>query len=121
MKLKESGEMYLETIYMLHKELGAVRSIDVCEKMGYSKPSISRAMTLLRQGGYVKMDNQGFLTLTELGMDVAKSMAERHAIISDLLIRFGVSEDVAVVDACKIEHVISEESFTAIKNALIKD
>ncbi|MBR2611887.1 MAG: metal-dependent transcriptional regulator, partial [Clostridia bacterium] len=105
MKLKESGEMYLETIYMLQKELGTVRSIDVCEKMGYSKPSISRAMSLLRQGGYVEMDSQGFLTLTELGMDVAKSMAERHAIISDLLIRFGVSEEVAVMDACKIEHV----------------
>ncbi len=121
MKLKESGEMYLETIYMLHKELGAVRSIDVCERMGYSKPSISRAMTLLRQGGYVEMDKQGFLTLTEMGLEVAESMVERHAIISDLLIRFGVSEETALLDACKIEHVISEESFGAIKNAMKKD
>ena len=118
MKLKESGEMYLETIYMLNKELGQVRSIDVCERMGYSKPSISRAMTLLRQGGYVEMDKHGFLTLTELGLDVAKSMAERHAILSDFLIRLGVSEETALDDACKIEHVISEEAFAAIKNAM---
>lgn len=121
MKLKESGEMYLETIYMLKKELGSVRSIDVCERMGYSKPSISRAMTLLRQGGYVEMDSKGFLTLTEMGLEVAERMAERHAILSDFLIRLGVSEGTALDDACKIEHVISEEAFGAIKNAMRKD
>ena len=121
MQLKESGEMYLETIYMLQKELGAVRSIDVCERMGYSKPSISRAMTLLRQGGYVEMDKQGFLTLTTKGQEVAQRMAERHALISDFLISLGVSEESAIDDACKIGHVISDEAFTAIKKAMNKE
>ena len=121
MKLKESGEMYLETIYMLQKEHGEVRSIDVCERMGYSKPSISRAMTLLRQGGYVEMDQKGYLTLTDLGREVAERMAERHALISDFLMSLGVSEEIAIDDACKIEHVISEEAFAAIKNAMKKN
>ena len=121
MQLKESGEMYLETIYMLQKELGAVRSIDVCERMGYSKPSISRAMTLLRQGGYVEMDKHGFLTLTKNGREVAQRMAERHALISDFLMTLGVSEECAIDDACKIEHVISEEAFSAIKNVMRKN
>ena len=118
MKLQESGEMYLETIYMLKKEMPAVRSIDVGEKMGYSKPSVSRAMGLLRKGGYVEMDEHGFISLTDLGLEVASSMAERHAIISKLLISLGVCEEKATIDACKIEHVISEESFLAIKNAM---
>ena len=121
MQLKESGEMYLETIYMLQKELGAVRSIDVCERMGYSKPSISRAMTLLRQGGYVEMDQKGFLLLTPQGREVAERMAERHALISDFLISIGVSEECAIDDACKIEHVISDEAFSAIKKAMNKN
>lgn len=121
MKLQESGEMYLETIYMLKKELCAVRSIDVCERMGYSKPSVSRAMGLLRKGGYVEVDEHGFITLTPLGLEVAQSMAERHAIISSFLISLGVSEENATVDACKIEHVISEEAFSAIKNAMKND
>ena len=118
MKLQESGEMYLETIYMLKKEISAVRSIDVCEKMGYSKPSVSRAMGLLRKGGYVEVDEHGFISLTPLGLEVAESMAERHAIISSFLTSLGVKEEIAAIDACKIEHVISEEAFAAIKNAM---
>ena len=118
MKLQESGEMYLETIFMLKEEMPAVRSIDVCEKMGYSKPSVSRAMGLLRKGGYIEVDEHGFITLTELGLEVASSMAERHAIISSFLTSLGVSAEVAAIDACKIEHVISEEAFAAIKKTM---
>ena len=121
MKLQESGEMYLETIYMLKKEMAAVRSIDVCEKMGYSKPSVSRAMGLLRRGGYIEVDEHGFITLTALGFEVAQSMADRHSIISSFLISLGVSEESATIDACKIEHVISEEAFGAIKKAMNKN
>jgi Mn-dependent DtxR family transcriptional regulator len=115
MHLQESGEMYLETIYILTKDNKAVRAIDVGEYMGYSKPSVSRALGLLKEGGYVLSDDNGFLSLTEHGSEVAKKMYERHTILSEVLLSIGVSESVATEDACKIEHVISDESFEALK------
>ena len=114
MHLQESGEMYLETIYVLSKN-GVVRSLDVAEYMGFSKPSVSRAVGLLKQGGYLIMDRDGSLTLTEDGLDVAKKIYERHTLLSDFLVRLGVDENTAAEDACKIEHDISDESFAAIK------
>lgn len=118
MNLQESGEMYLESIYVLTKESNAVRSIDVVEYMGFSKPSVSRAIGLLKSGGYVTVDKDGHITLTEIGLEVAEKIYERHNIITKLLISLGVSEDVAAADACKIEHVISDESFEAIKRQI---
>jgi len=118
MALHESAEMYLETIYQLSLERSSVRSIDVAESMGYSKPSVSRAVGLLKKGGYLLMDREGFLTLTEEGLATAKKVFERHTILTTILTRLGVSEDVASEDACKIEHVISDETFDAIKKHL---
>ena len=115
MALQESGEMYLETIYILSKTNSVVRSIDVVEYMGFSKPSVSRAMKLLKDGGYINVDNNGFLSLTEDGKSVAKKIYERHTILTDFLISMGVDEKTAVDDACKIEHDISDKSFKAIK------
>ena len=115
MRIQESGEMYLETIHVLYKKTGAVRSIDVCEHMGYSKPSVSRAMGILKNAGYIEVDKHGFITLTESGLEVANRMYERHTLLTSLLIRFGVDEETAAIDACKIEHHISEKSFEAIK------
>ena len=113
--MHESGEMYLETIYVLSQKQQNVRSIDVAEEMGFSKPSVSRAVGLLKQGGYLIMDRDGSLTLTEDGLDVAKKIYERHTLLSDFLVRLGVDENTAAEDACKIEHDISDESFAAIK------
>ena len=118
MPLHESAEMYIETIYRLSQESNFVRSIDVAENMGYSKPSVSRAVSLLKQGGYVLMDKDGLLTLTDTGKAVAKKIFERHTVLSGLLVSLGVNEETAVQDACKIEHVISDESFAAIKRYL---
>lgn len=115
MHLQESGEMYIESIYVLSKTSNAVRSIDVGEYMGYSKPSVSRAIGLLKSGGYVKVDENGYLTLTEAGLEVAEKMYERHTFLTDILVKLGVNEETAAEDACKIEHVISDESFDAIK------
>ena len=115
MHLQESGEMYIESIYILNKKIGNVRSIDVCEYLGYSKPSVSRAMSVLKNGGFVLTDENGYLTLTEAGLEVAEKMYQRHIILSQMLMRLGVSEKTAVQDACKIEHDISDESFNAIK------
>lgn len=115
MQLQESGEMYIESIYVLSKNSNAVRSIDVGEYMGYSKPSVSRAIGLLKNGGYVKVDENGYLSLTEAGLEVAEKMYERHVMLSEFLMRLGVNEGTAAEDACKIEHVISDESFEAIK------
>ncbi len=115
MNLQESGEMYLETILILSKENGFVRAVDVGDYMGFSKPSVSRALGLLRSGGYVSVDGQGGLSLTEEGREVAERIYERHTLISDCLEMLGVSRENAVADACKIEHDISEETFTAIK------
>ena len=114
MHLQESGEMYLETIYVLSKN-GVVRSLDVAEYMGFSKPSVSRAVGLLKQGGYLIMDRDGSLTLTEEGLGVAKKIYERHTLLSDFLVRLGVDKNTAAEDACKMEHVISDESFAALK------
>lgn len=107
--------MYLETILLLTEKHAHVRSIDVVEYMGFSKPSVSRAIGLLRSGGYVNMDKDGYLTLTESGAEVAHKMYERHKLISSFLQTLGVSEETASADACKIEHHISDESFKAIK------
>ena len=114
MHLQESGEMYLETVYVLSKN-GGVRSLDVAEYMGFSKPSVSRAVGLLKQGGYLLMDKDRYLTLTESGLDVAKKIYERHTLLSKFLVRLGVDEKTASEDACKMEHDISDESFSAIK------
>ena len=115
MYLQESGEMYLETIYILSQRSSAVRSIDIAEHMGYSKPSISRAVGLLKQGGYVVADGNGYLTLTDAGLEIAGKIFERHTVLTQMLTTLGVNEKTAAEDACKIEHVISDESFDAIK------
>jgi Mn-dependent DtxR family transcriptional regulator len=115
MALKESGEMYLETIYVLNKKSDSVRSIDVCEYMGYSKPSVSRAVGLLKNNGFINVSKEGYLTLTKSGEETAKKLFERHTIISKFLMSLGVDEETATEDACRIEHVISDESFEAIK------
>ena len=107
--------MYLESILVLSRRGKSVRSIDVCEYMGYSKPSVSRAMGLLRQGNYITVDGDGHITLTEEGREIAEKIYERHTILTDLLIRLGVDEETASEDACKIEHNISDKSFNAIK------
>lgn len=114
--LQESGEMYLETIYVLSQKIGSVRSLDVAEYMNYSKPSISRAMGLLKSGNYILIDAGGYITLTESGLEIAKKIYERHTVITRLLMMLGVDEETAAEDACKIEHDISEKSFEAIKN-----
>lgn len=120
MHLQESGEMYLETILVLSKKLGNVRSLDVAEELGYSKPSVSRAVGLLKNGGFITTNESGFLCLTDLGKEVAESIYERHTIITKVLMKLGVSEETAINDACKIEHVISEETLNAIKDFLKK-
>lgn len=113
--LQESGEMYIESIFVLSRTSSAVRAIDICEYMGYSKPSVSRALGLLKEGGYVVADKNGFLSLTDAGREVAEKIYDRHTQITAFLMRLGVSPEVAAEDACKIEHVISDESFDAIK------
>lgn len=118
MNLQESGEMYLETIYILSKQKPYVRSVDVGEYMGYSKPSVSRAMGLLKESGYVVADKNGFLTLTERGQETASKIYERHTVLRDMLLRLGVDEQTASKDACRIEHVISDTSFLAIRKHL---
>ena len=120
MHLQESGEMYLETILILSRKNGAVRSIDISEYMGYSKPSVSRAMGLLRSDGYITVDGGGYITLTESGNKIAEKIYERHTGLAEALKMLGVSDSAAVADACKIEHDISDESFEAIKRHLKK-
>ena len=115
MTVRESGEMYLEAILVLAKKSGYVRSIDVSEYLGYSKPSVSRAMGILREGGYILIEKDGAITLTDSGKKLAETIYERHTVLSELLIRLGVDEKAATDDACRIEHVISDESFQAIK------
>ena len=115
MKIHESAENYLETIYMLKSKKGNVRSIDIVNELEFTKPSVSIAMKNLRENGYITMDAEGLIALTEKGTEVAEKMYERHTVISSWLIKIGVSEEAAVEDACRIEHVISEESFEAIK------
>ena len=115
MALKPSGEMYLESIYVLTKTKSAVRSIDIAEHMNFSKPSVSRAVSLLKNGGYITVNSEGHLILTEIGKEVAEKIYDRHKQLTDFLISIGVSPETAVEDACKMEHGISDESLNAIK------
>ena len=115
MHLQESGEMYLETIYILTKKNHDVRSLDVAEYMNFSKPSVSRAVGLLKQGGYITVDPDGYLHLTDLGEQIATKIYERHTLLTEFLMRLGVDQETAADDACKIEHDISDKSFKAIK------
>ena len=117
MHLQESGEMYLETIYILSQSGKSVRSIDVCEEMGYSKPSVSRAVGLLKKGGYLTVDELGHLHLTDSGLAIAQKTYERHTMLTAFFTYIGVSPETAAKDACRIEHVISAESFDALKRA----
>ncbi len=118
MSLLESGEMYLETILVLSQKKNAVRSIDVAEEMSFSKPSVSRAMGILKKGGYIEIDTLGHITLTDSGREAAERIYERHRILSEILMRLGVDEKTATEDACKMEHYISDTSFAAIKEHL---
>ena len=118
MPLKESGEMYLESIYVLCKKSNSVRSIDVAEYMNFSKPSVSRGVGILKEKGLITVDKDGYISLTQEGNDLAQNIFERHTIITKMLISLGVDETVAADDACRIEHVISPESFEAMKKFL---
>jgi Mn-dependent DtxR family transcriptional regulator len=120
MAMQESGEMYLETIYVLSQKSNSVRSVDVAEEMGYSKPSVSRAVGLLRKDGLLLMDETGELKLTEAGEEKAKHIYERHTVLSRLLMNLGVDEKTATEDACRIEHYISDRSFEAIKAHMLR-
>ncbi len=114
--MHESGEMYLETIYVLSQTKPDVRSIDVAESMGFSKPSVSRGVSILKRDGYIAADNNGYLQLTEFGLDLAKKIYERHTILTKLLVHLGVDDEIASADACKMEHDISDETLFAIKS-----
>ena len=120
MALQESGEMYLESILILSRTKGVVRSIDISQHLGYSKPSVSRAVGLLKSGGYILIDGDGFITLTDSGRGIAEKILTRHTLLTELLVRLGVDREVASADACKMEHVISDETFDAIKNHMIQ-
>lgn len=113
--MHESGEMYLETIFVLSQKQQMVRSIDISEEMGFSKPSVSRAVGLLKGDGYIEVDEKGGIRLTPAGLLIARNIYERHTILSSLLMKIGVSEEVALQDACRVEHYISDETFQAIK------
>ena len=115
MHIQESGEMYLEAIYVLSQKLGNVRAIDISQHLGYSKPSVSRAMGILKNGGYIAVDESSHIHLTDEGRVVAGKIYERHDILSKMLISLGVPEEIATEDACRLEHAISDESFAAIK------
>ncbi len=115
MRLQESGEMYLEAILVLEKKNGYVRSIDISEYLGYSKPSVSRAVGLLKAGAYIVVEPDGAIRLTDAGREIAEKIYERHTILTALLVKLGVAEDVAAADACRLEHAVSDESFRAIK------
>ncbi|MBE6824359.1 MAG: metal-dependent transcriptional regulator [Ruminococcaceae bacterium] len=120
MSIQESGEMYLESILVLSKEKPSVRAIDLSEYMGFSKPSVSRALSLLKSGGFVTVSEHGFLSLTDDGKAIAEKIYERHTVLSNYLTLIGVDKDTASKDACKMEHVISDKSFEAIKNQICK-
>ncbi len=120
MKVLESSENYLETILILHKRNGMVRSIDIANELSFSKASVSVAMKGLRENGYIKVDTDGYIHLLEKGMEIASAMYDRHTTLALALVKLGVSEKVATQDACKIEHIISNETFLAIKAALEK-
>jgi len=115
LRIQESAENYLETILILKKRSGPVRSIDIVNELEFSKPSVSVAMKKLRENGYIVMDEDGYITLTESGSEIAESMYERHMLLSNYLISLGVDERIAVDDACRIEHVISQQTFEKIR------
>ena len=121
MRIQESGEMYLETILRLSQTSGHVRAIDVGEEMGYSKPSVSRAMSILKQGGYIVIEADGSIVLTDAGREIAEKIYERHTLITNFLISIGVDKETATEDACKMEHSISDTSFEAIKKLTQKN
>lgn len=121
MELHESGEMYLETILIVKNRFGYVRSIDIANEMNVSKPSVSRAVGLLKDNGYITFDPNGMILLTEQGKKVAEKIYERHQILTQYLVSIGVSEDTAAHDACKIEHVISDETFSILKGILLEN
>ena len=118
MRLQESGEMYLECIYVLSQTLDVVRSIDVVEYMGYSKPSVSRAVGLLKNGGYLTVEDNGALLLTQEGRTIGEKIYARHTILTELLMRLGVDRKTATEDACRMEHTISDATFDAIRRHL---
>ena len=118
MRLQESGEMYLETILVLSQKSDSVRSLDVAEYMGFSKPSVIRAVGLLKSGGYIKVDREGYLSLTKEGLEIAQKIYDRHKLLTAFLINIGVDEKTAAEDACKMEHDISDLTYEAIKNHL---
>lgn len=120
MILLESGEMYLETILVLQQRNTNVRSIDISEEMQFSKPSVSRAIKLLKTNGYINVDPQGYITFTDKGREVAEDIYERHQVLTECLMYLGVSEELAAKDACKIEHDLSKETFAAIKKHMKK-
>ena len=115
MRLQESGEMYLEAILVLFRKNGHVRSVDISEYLGYSKPSVSRAVGLLKAGEYILVEPDGSITLTPSGQEIAEKIYERHTVLSELLVKIGVSRETAAADACRLEHAVSDESFEAIK------
>ena len=119
MSIQESGEMYLESILILSKK-GPVRSIDIVEYMNYSKPSVSRAVGILKANGYITVDKKGFIELTEAGYEVALKIYQRHELVTSFLVMLGVDKETASEDACKIEHAISDETFEAMKRHLEK-
>ena len=118
MVIQESGEMYLETIRVLQEKTGHVRSTDIADYMGYSKPSVSRAVGILKSGGFIQVEKDGGIILTDAGRAVADKIYERHTLLTQLLMALGVSKETAAEDACKMEHAISDESFQSIKNHL---
>ena len=120
MALQESGEMYLETIYVLSQKTSSVRGIDIADHLGYSKPSVSRAMGLLKDEGLVKKDSNGYYKLTEAGEILAKRIYERHTVLTKMFINLGVDEATAAEDACRVEHYISDKTFDAIKAHMMK-
>ena len=121
MALQESGEMYLETILVLSRKNDFVRSVDISEYMGYSKPSVSRAVSLLKAGGFITVADNGHIFLTDTGLAVAEKIFSRHSLLTDLLVRLGVSRETAIADACRMEHVVSDETFDAIQKHLLND
>lgn len=120
MKIQESAENYLEIILMLKERNGQVRSIDIVNELGYTKPSVSVAMKKLRQNGYIRMDKDGYITLEKSGYEIAAKMYERHKTLTQLLIMAGVNEETAMKDACRIEHIISDESYQCLKEFFLR-
>ncbi|MBQ1521396.1 MAG: metal-dependent transcriptional regulator [Erysipelotrichaceae bacterium] len=120
MRLQESGEMYLETILILSQRMENVRAIDIGEEMGYSKPSVSRALKILKENSYINVDKNGYITLSKTGREIAEKIYERHQVLSEILIKLGIDPEIAIEDACRMEHVISDTSFEAIKKYIRK-